>query len=309
MLWMNPYFYMSLIAFIVKLYIAVSISRHWRPGMNLFAIFLVVSTIHTLTEFMNFTLIHLGRDDFLGIDWARIALNSYYVALLAAMTMMPFVVATIINKKLSRYLTVTAAAMLVAISYFITQTDLIIKGYESILFSYTRVAGDYYWAFQVYALTVCALNVWMMYSVYRHTDRELTRVKCANMLFGFIWVFVVAALVIISMNLGFEVNAVGVLPLAMSIYIVFMFIDIKDNRVYDIRTKLPWTEQYRLLQEVIGPYQYKTDEPIDAKELTKKYNHGLVDIARSMFSTPAKQAKWLGVSRTTVVRRKNDEKE
>lgn len=301
MIWANPCFYIAIAALLIKLYIGAVIQCNWRPGISLFALFLICSTLQTISE-----VIHFIAFSYKLSALALISMDAYYLTMLATIVALPFSVSAVISRPLSNYLGGVAILVFLTVGLGILVTDYFIQGYKPIMYSYTRIAGDYYWTLQALTFAVYSYNFYMLLSTYKKTDQELIRVKCANMLFGFIWLFLTLLAVVILMNLGFEINAGGILPLAMSVYLIFMFIDIKDDRVYDIRTKLPWTKQYKLIQEIIEPYQYKSDKPIDSRELTKKYNHGLVDIAKSMFETPGKQAKWLGVSRTTVVRRKSE---
>ena len=297
--WSNPYLYMALTALAVKIYIGITLGRHWRPGLDLFLVFLVCSGLQTLFEITNFILLSANKPMLIDM-----VMDGYYLTLIATVVLLPFSVAAIIGEKFNAYFVIGAIVVFAMMTVMLLGSNLLIQGYEPITYSYTRVAGEYYWTFQVLILTTYFYNATMLYQAYKATDQELIKVKCANMLFGFVWLLGFVIIIVFTMQFGVKLNAAGIFPIVMSVYLIFMSINIRDDRVFDIRSKLPWTEQYKLIQQVIRPYQYKTVEPIDSKELTKKYNHGLIDIARSTFATPEQQAEWLGVSRTTVIRRK-----
>lgn len=295
----NPYIYMALAALVLKLVIARSLGKQWRPGLDLFLVFLVLSTVQTIFEILSYFLVESSS------AWlVNAVINSYYLMLIASAILLPFSVAAIIDQQINQYLVIVAITLMGLMTVMLLGTDLIVRGYRVVGFFHTRIPGDYYWTFQVLILTTFLYNAINLFSHYRKSSREITKVKCANMLFGFIWVLFLVFGIVFAMAYELPVNGAGIFPLAMSIYLLFMSINIRNDKVFDIRAKLPWTAQYKAIQEVIRPYVYKSMEPIDAKELQEKYTGGLLKIANSIFPRAEEQAEWLGVSVTTLNRRK-----
>lgn len=300
LVWMhNPYFYIALIALIIKIFIVNDLQKHWRPNLNIFLLFVAISCIHTIFEISGYLFLDPNNNRAI-----QAVMNGYYILLIAMVILLPFATASILEQNINSYLLAGAALLLAAFSFTLINTNLIVSGYKPLGFAFTKIAGPYYWIYPAAILTVLTYNTAYLISTHKNAP-EIAKAKTANMLVGFASIFIFGVIITFGMALGFSIKAAGIVPATFTLYLLFMALNIRDDKVFDIRTKLPWTEQYKTIQLISKPYVYKTHTPVSASIMKQTYFDQLIVLASSTFDSAEKQAEWLGCSVSTLNRHKS----
>lgn len=62
--------------------------------------------------------------------------------------------------------------------------------------------------------------------------------------------FLFAVCVIVAMQMGFKINAVGILPLCMVIYVVALIQNMHPANIPDYTVFIPWSKKARLIRKL-----------------------------------------------------------
>lgn len=238
-------------------------------------------------------------------DGALWWLRLYYVSAIFVVSALLFLGAEMAGKKLH----VLIKLLLTAVTFslvLLALTSWTISGAQSIGYSVRAVYGDYYHLLTPFFVFGLVTSLAFLTFGTQQSDR-LEAKRCVAMLIAVIPLALVAVAAIFMMYMGYEVNATCALSLAVTTMIaVLVYTDAKHN-LFFIYSYLPWTKEYRHKRELkritrIAPSFYNSG--VDARELQKKFEEILINMAIEFTDGNQKQAaELLNLPPTTVWRK------
>lgn len=156
------------------------------------------------------------------------------------------------------------AVMLVMLSLL---SDVVVSGSESIGYGITAVKGSGYWLFSSLMLAVYVFLSYILISAYRNSKYHAVQIKITYLLLAFFPVIFAGIGIIISMALGYKINAMAILPLATTAFIFIIVLSEKKHGLTDIRRFIPLSLESKLttnIQNITGAY---AQEAITHKEM------------------------------------------
>lgn len=265
---MNPFLIIALIGLLLKIWAGYRLNRNWRFSADRIwlLLFLVTSYLQTVVEVIGYSQLSGST-----ADEVTLIMHTYYLLITATVIIFPFSVATILGKAIHPMFSILAAVVYAVFSYALLSTDLIVRGYEVTHYIATRDAGRFYWVFQSMAITSLLLCLVMLIQSCRKSRDEVIRIKSANLLIGFVPFCGALTGIIVAMRMGSSITAAGILPLLISIYIVILVENLRNDRLLDLRAYLPWTEKARLLRRLTRPLREAGADRETIRELAAAY--------------------------------------
>lgn len=209
---MSFYAIPSLINLIIKFWLFLqgrqSLVRENRClGLLLLAFFSL-----NLAEFISFGLIDQPQ-------YSEVIGRFYYITVIFVITMMLAYADHLTFKKIPQGILLFLATCL---SLSVVFTDYIIAGVTNLGYTNTRIAGDYYWTFQVFVfLSTISSVVLLFMGSCSLPDRRQRRI-CSIILYSFIPIVLTIFTVVIMMALGYKINAAIYLTSSITIFLVIV---------------------------------------------------------------------------------------
>lgn len=174
------------------------------------------------------------------------AFTGYYITTLYILhlTLMLVMQVSGYNLRWPGYTTFAIATML---SVLIVGSDTVISGYQSIGYSLTRIPGDYYWCFQLYALSCLSLIVGFLVRGCINKVSPITQVKSIYFLLSLLPILMVGYSTIFLMQLGFPINASALIPIASVSFVACIVYTTRKHELFDIRIIIPGTAEFKSL--------------------------------------------------------------
>ena len=304
----NPYLYLSLLALLAKIWCGHRLRANWvnSPASYICFIFLLLQYSQTVLEiYVCYAIAYPGQD-------MVTILKIYYTLFTASLLFLPILIYSIAYSKYSVNSTIITAAVIVIVSVVTLATDLIIKDASVLSYTMTRVAGPYYGIFQLASLCSMFLALAVALVGYYRCATEINRVKSINFFIGFFPYVLFIVSVILLMALGIKVNAAGLSPVLMSIFLLVLSENVARARILDLRVYFFWTKKAQRIREISRALRFVSQSPDHAKGLLEKYNSSLIDTAEETFAyldhgrgRQKHMAAWLGLSESKMSRLKS----
>lgn len=187
-------------------------------------------------------------------------LKTYYIASLWLLLFILFysqevskIKFPIINKSLIGIVTVT--------SLLILYGDTIVSGTTSLGYVVTAQKGPLYPLFQVSALTILFGTIVNLIYGYKKANDHLTEIQCIYMLIAFAPIVLISISIISLMAIGFKVNALAVVPIATTLFLIITMKSENVHKLTDIRRFMPFSAERKTSQEIMELYsKYARDE-------------------------------------------------
>lgn len=296
---MNPYLFMTLIGVSAKLWAFIYLRRRWQPRYlhKLLLGLVLVLLAQSTCELMLYAFAHDP-----GSTHTYWSLVGYYLFTFGTITILPYVALEVVEGRVNPYLAVIAVTAVATTTTMLLFSRLIIADAVPVHYSLTRVPGPYYWVFQVSALMAVLYTIVTLVTACRSQDIFI-RAKATNLLLAFLPVFTFAVCIVVLMQMGYKINAVGILPLCMVIYVAALLQHLEDNSIPDYTLLIPWSKKARLVRRLTRHIRQVHREGL--KEDTKnEYQHLLTQYALEIHDgNQTKAARWLKVSQSWVSRR------
>ncbi|MDG2176163.1 MAG: hypothetical protein P8M72_08560 [Gammaproteobacteria bacterium] len=302
----SPIFFItfpSFLAIAIKLWLLVNSNKrnllvtHW-PLM----LVLLGTGVTNLLQFLTFSQL---------ITPGVAALEIYYLGVI--LSIFGLLCLSIRNIKLSAQLTLYFSHILNGLTtvlvLLVLGTDLVIAGYQMIGSSITRLAGPYYWLFQVYAMFGLLLAIGL--NVYGAFGESSSGHKCKATLLCFLPIVISGIAIILLMQAGANINASLILPLATTyLLLALIYIENKD-KVFKILVRMPFTHErkgFKLLTAEIEHFlgEASNGDKVTLKKLTKAIERHVVALTVEMTNgNQARAASLLNTSTSSVCRKVN----
>jgi hypothetical protein len=189
----------------------------------------------------------------------------------------------------------------VCVIYLLLASDLVISGATHTGIALTRVAGPYYWIFQISVISLILFCLYILFYIRRSADGFL-KVRTNNLILSFALMagFIIA--IIISMQFIEGINAVGILPIFVALFVVGVIDNICNKHIVDYSYWIPFSKKRREINKLIKPFIEIQSDGLDP-ELKKEYNKLITQHALELFDgNQTKAAEWLKVSQSWVSR-------
>lgn len=290
MIWLLP----SAIALLIKCFLFFYSDVHKK---KYFFLFLIATFLLNLFELL--VAIRPGYD--------LIVLKMYYC--MAVFTIFYLAVVCSDISKMGRFiksdLSLVATCILVAT---ILLTDHIVQGF-SILpnNALTRISGTYYFIFQIYAVAILVFPLVLLISKLVISKDYRLKIRCCIALFAFTPFISFTLVLIILMQLGYQINMVGFSSLCLS-FMLIVFISLSDqHKLFTMMQFVPFSKerQYHLkMQRLIRQFDLPVaGESVQMKTLLKEIEALVIDNTHNYFSTQKEVAKVLNISESNISRK------
>jgi hypothetical protein len=289
---------MTLVGVTAKLLALRHLKNHWQPSLacQLTHGLIVAMLAQSACELSLYAF--ADTPEAAGAYWSIVG---YYVFTFITIALLPFIATELTEKGVNHYLTIIAIATTAAILSLLLFTRLIIADAAPVHYSLTRVPGSHYWMFQTSALLAVLFTVATLARACRSADRFI-HAKATNLLIAFLPVFLFAFSVIIAMQMGLKVNAVGILPLCMLIYIVALTQNMHPEQIPDYTIFIPWSKKSRLIRKLTQHVRSVYREGM-VHNTKREYQESLIDYALDIYDgNQTKAAQWLKVSQSWISR-------
>lgn len=224
-------------------------------------------------------------------------LKSYYVLIVMYVALLPNICFVAIKQSYPAISFYTSLLVAIVLAIYCAMTDYIVLDAKVIGDIITRIPGPYYFVFSLLIIGMLVTIVAIPSIIYRQSNSEIERAKCANILSGALITSITTLIIMVCMRLGLGINAMAVVPLVLSILLLTVTECIQPDSVLDIRAYLPWTQKAKALRYLNRRFIHiDTDVPIDCKLLKKEFQDQLILMASQVFLKQSEAARWLGIS-------------
>ncbi|MBX2846852.1 MAG: hypothetical protein KTR16_00915 [Acidiferrobacterales bacterium] len=249
---MSIYAVPAIVAFSIKLFFVYFYRKNLEVNHYLLAMVLVFAC-HNLFEVLIFWQFSNGIA-------AEYLLRAYYVASLISLTVIA-TYASNIGYTLAKIWQRGLFLAVVLMSGIILATDFIVSGSTSISYSTTALRGDFYWLFQVSSIAILSVVIGLLVRGYIKSDSHETEIRCAYAGLALLPHFIAVFVIILMMNLGFNLNAAMVMPLATTMFLFILLASEKKHRMTDIRRFIPFSEERQTANQIMEIFsRYARDE-------------------------------------------------
>ena len=263
---MNIYIIPALFALLIKLVILVSAYRSIKGSQAFFNI-VAVFALHNICEVLAFL-------KFGGANFGYV-LISYYVTSIWALAVVFFYAIDISHYKNS-ILNGTVIAVTAALTLALMFSGLIVNGTQSIDYTITAVRGPFYWAFQLYALTMFVLLLVTLVFGYRRAKDHAVEIQCLTVLFALAPLLLLGCGTMLAMNLGYKVTAAIILPLATTAFLFITLLSESKHRLTDIRRFLPWSPERKTSNEIMDIFTAYSRDAVEYRQAVSQIEKLLV---------------------------------
>ena len=236
-----------------------------------------------------------------GVDMT-VLLRIYHVFVAAYLMLIWVLVISVVRSRLFLRTAVAVSILSLPMTLWFVASDDIVAGATLLNQAYTREAGEYYWVFQLIVLSSIALCVGTPALMYFTAQKELHRIKSANMLIGVAILALVCVALILMMHFGVPITASGILPVALAIYLLVVAECLRDEFVRDLRAEIPGTNKWREVRALTRHLRVVRGEPLDAKSMSKQFEEKMISAAEQLYESRKDAAASLNISEAKLSR-------
>lgn len=296
---MNIYIALTLIGAVAKIWAITVLRKNWcdtllhRALMSLCLVLLAQTT----TELPNYLLADQAKS--LGAYWVVV---SYYVCAIVMIAHLPIIAILATERRLNLYLLITAIAATGAIVGLMLFTNLVISDVATIKHALTRVAGPYYTVFQIAALVSVLFSMFIYLHAAQQKRDIFIKVRSQNLLLAFIPTILFSFIIIFAMHLGYQINAIGMLPICILFYVAALIQNANPKTIPDYSVFVPFSKKWRLVRKLTRPFINIQRHGISAD--TSEYENTVVEYALDIFDgNKTHAANFLNTNTSWVKRR------
>ena len=225
----------------------------------------------------------------------------YYISVIvcsAAFIFSALQVGKLINRK---FIVVILMFSLLNVILFV-MPGMALLGIQTISYGYTRIAGPYYWVFQV--TTVGFLLTGMLILVYatRKFESWIVRRKALVLLTGSVFLVVSAIAIVLMMQLGLKINGLVWGPTAICMFISILIYSEYEQKMFKLLSLLPSSPEQRLTRSTISALlKYKSG---NLQAAINEFERAVIaDTLEKCRDNKTLAAEMLGISRATLRRK------
>lgn len=163
-------------------------------------------------------------------------IKAYHFTMALLLMMLPVIVRVMHFGKWRRVL-VARFLVLLVFGVALFSTDLVITGVTRIEYTFTRVPGEYYWAFKAIFVASLIEGIYIARRMLKQTEPYL-EYRSKVILFSVVAFSVVAILVVALMNLGVDVSGAGISSIAFALLLYSLSLNASTTLVFDSRIQI-----------------------------------------------------------------------
>ncbi len=279
----------AVVAFVIKCFFLYSSMDSLKK--NMFTVMLSISALHSLNELVGVGAFFLGND-------VQLLMRLYYVMSVWWLGFaLMYVFEVLSSKAIFNHITIVLVAVISSLFLF---TDLVISGFESNGLVPTAVKADFYWIFQAFALGTIAASILLLSKQIFFSKVSIDKqLKCFYLLIGFLSPFITVICVIVMMQLGINISAVAIVPIATTLFVVFMVKSEQQHGLIDLRRFIPWSRENKASKKVNLIFTRLTLKEITLKEAENEFQKLAIEYQKELTNNNISvAAKNLGISRS-----------
>ena len=292
------YLTMTTIGVLTKVWAFTVLRKNWQK-----------KKIHYLTFFFLCTLLLQSFFEIYGYYFsytknsaaASIGMIGYYICTYIFISTLPFISLLLTRISVNTNIIRSAILVQVVVVGLLLFSDLIIAGAKPLGITFTAIKGDLYWLFQFTVIASIGITIYLLKRISFEKDYFLA-MRANNILLSFVPFALFAVFLIFAMQVGVKINAIGFLPILISIFAAAITSNICKREIVDYRYWVPFSKKRREINKLIKPFIEVQADGLDP-ELKKKYNKLITQHALELFNgNQTKAAEWLKVSQSWVSR-------
>ncbi len=238
------------------------------------------------------------------VQAAYYGMKGYYAASFISICLLPFLILQLTRKQLQKNYYIAALLLYFTILILLIFSNWLIKDIKLLGITFTVVKGNYYWLFQASVVSTIAFAIYQLKSKVKD---NFLQIRTNNILITFIPVAFFAIFIILLMQLGVQINAIGFMPICTSIFVAGITNNICHKQIIDYRYWLPFSKKRREINKLIKPFIEIQADGLDP-DFKKEYNQMIAKHALELFGgNQTKAAEWLKVSQSWVSRNNKHE--
>lgn len=301
---MSVVLYISLtcIGILGKLWGLAVVKRSWQWSdlYVMTAVLIAVALAQSTFELIIYSFDHISIA-------GKIALIGYYCCAFIMASILPFILAKIVRIKLPKLLLQLTILINVISLYLLTNTGAMIAGVDHTGITLTRVAGSYYWIFQLVVLLSMISSIGILIYGKKKSD-GFVKIRANNVLLSFSFFAGFVIFIIIAMQFMEGINAAGILPICTTLFVMGVIDNVCNKNIVDYSYWIPFSKKRREINKLIKPFIEIQSDGLDP-ELKKAYNKLIAQHALELFDgNQTKAAEWLKVSQSWVSRNNKNDK-
>lgn len=254
------------------------------------------------------------------ISPSLIMMKSFYVAVSFALLgiFLTSVKVSTLNNSSKKLLSIILPCITISLSILMLTTNLFVKSFEFIGYSYTRVPGDLYWITQLYFPLYVFTSLYLLINSSRNKENTVNSKKAGLLLLSLSPIMFMGIVVIIFMNMGIQINASIIFPLLTTFFIITLMHTETEESLFALLLKIPYSKErktYDKIKSEIQQFMLNTELSRSAekdlrtstslKKLTCSIENLLVEhIVETTNGSQVQAATLLGISASTICRKK-----
>ncbi len=183
-------------------------------------------------------------------DLFLIFLRIYYVSMSTLLACLLQLSLLTVFERLDRKVDLINFSLAAMSCYLLLFTDFVIAGAVSNGYSVTRVPGELYWFVPLYSGSMLLLTLGTLIFGYLKSKDQFRKVRALYILCAVAFLAMPIFLAITLMAIGFNLNATVVLPIGVTCFLYLVTHAIKNEKLYDIRIRFPFSTRYRLFKAI-----------------------------------------------------------
>ena len=165
-------------------------------------------------------------------------LRPYYIITVYSIMYIALYALTV-SEVISRSITIGIATISTIVSALILYSDHIISGHYSIGYSVSAEKGDFYWSFAALVIIGMLSSCITLLYGYRNASTQMKATRCLYSLYAITPFLLVALVVMIFKLLNIPLNAIMVLPIATTLFLIITIKTESKHKLSEIKHLLP----------------------------------------------------------------------
>jgi len=221
-----------------------------------------------------------------------------------------------LNINLKKVFNIILPCLTVSLVILMLTTNLFVKGFEFIGYSYTRTPGNYYWIVQLYFPVYVFSSLFLLFMSSKQKKNVLNSKKAGLLLLSLSPIMIVGIVVLILMNIGISINASIIFPVFTTFFLIILIQTEKEESFFSLLIKIPFSKErktYAKIKSEIQQFMLNTelsrsaelDTKTSLKALTTSIENLIVQhIVESTNGSQIQAASILGISASSICRKK-----
>ena len=255
---MSLYMFPAIVGLILKVYILLIARKHTQKSDTFFGLILMFSAQNLCEIFLFLHFYSFTNADYI--------MRAYYCSTFWVIAYMSCYALEVSKVNIAEYFKKSVFAFTVIVSGLIFFSDLIVAGYKPIEYAVTALKGANYWVFQFSVILAISFTALILVIGYIKSKSHTVQIQCAYTLSALLPLLVAGLLIVSLMAMGFKVNAMTLLPIASTLFLLITLISETKHNVTDIRRFIPGSIENKIHNEVLSIFPKFSAEEINYKE-------------------------------------------